>query len=430
MKIVNIVPGFGGTFYCGNCLRDSVFTQTLKQSGHEAVTLPIYLPLTMENGESNPDTPIFYGAVSIYLKQKFSVFRHMPNWMERFFNSRFLLNYAAKKAGSTRAEGMEEMTISMLQGSEGYQKEELQQLIDYLRDHEKPDVVHLSNALLLGLARKIRTELNIPVVCSLQDEDVWVDAMREKYKDKVWQVLSEKVQHTDAFIAVSKFFADIMQEKMNIPDDKLHIIPIGVEPRNYTIFEPAIDKPVVGYLSRLNDENGFEVLVDAFLILKEIPEFKHLKLRATGGYTGDDKKFIKKQAKKIEKKGYCNDFQIIKDFRTKYLHRFFHGMSVLSVPVLKGEAFGLYQLEALASGIPLLQPKLGAFPEIIANTKGGRIFNPNTPEALAEELAKMLTNKEALMQMSLDGRKAIEEQYNTTLLTEKMIQVYEQITNL
>ena len=49
MKIVNIVPGFGGTFYCGNCLRDSVFARTLKKVGHDVVVLRIYLPLNAEN---------------------------------------------------------------------------------------------------------------------------------------------------------------------------------------------------------------------------------------------------------------------------------------------------------------------------------------------------------------------------------------------
>ena len=172
MKIINIVPGFGGTFYCGNCLRDSGFTQALQSLGHEAHTLPIYLPLFTGKEQNENSTPVFYGAVNIYLKQNYSIFRHMPAWLYRFFNSASILKYAAKKAGSTRAHGLEEMTLSMLRGHEGYQKEELQMLIDYLRDYEKPDVVHLSNALLLGLAHKIKNELGIPVVCSLQDEDL------------------------------------------------------------------------------------------------------------------------------------------------------------------------------------------------------------------------------------------------------------------
>ena len=238
MKIVNIIPGFGGSFYCGNCLRDSVFVKTLKTMGHDAVMLPIYLPLSTENTNNSDGTPVFYGAVNIYLKQNFTFLRHMPGWLERFFDSKPILRYAAKKAGSTRAAGLEAMTISMLKGSEGFQSEELQILIDFLKNHEKPDLVHLSNALLLGLAEKIRKDLNIPVVCSLQDEDVWVDAMKSPYRDQVWQLMSDKAKFVDAFVAVSDFFAEKMKKNMNLPDNKVHVVHIGVNPDAYVVTPP------------------------------------------------------------------------------------------------------------------------------------------------------------------------------------------------
>lgn len=425
MKIINIVPGFGGTFYCGNCLRDSGFTKALKDLGHEAHTLPIYLPLFAEDCDNEKDIPVFYGAVNIYLKQNFPLLRKMPAWLERFFNSSAILKFAARKAGSTRAEGLEEMTFSMLRGHEGYQQDELQELITYLKEHEKPDVVHLSNALLLGLAHKIKTELGIPVVCSLQDEDVWVDAMNEQWQEKTWKTMSEKARDVDAFIAVSHFFAGIMAGKMNIPEQKLHVVHVGVDPEKYTMFKPALNPPVIGYLSRLCEENGFEILVDAFIELKKNTPFKEAKLRVSGGKTGDDLRFLKKQMKKLRKNRILQDVEFVEDYRKEALINFFDGLTVLSVPVLKGEAFGLYQLESMASGIPMVQPALGAFPEIIGATGGGVIFEPNTAKALAEKWADVFSNPEKLNQMSLDGRKAIEEKFNMMELTKKIVKVYE-----
>lgn len=177
MKIISIVPGFGASFYCGNCLRDGVFVKTLRSLGHDSVLVPVYLPLSYDKNDKSADIPVFYGAVNIYLKQNFRFLRNMPSWLERFFDSGPILKYAAGKAGSTRATGLEEMTLSMLMGSEGFQTEELTQLINYLKHREKPDIVHLSNSLLLGLVKKIREDLNVPVICSLQDEDVWIDGM-------------------------------------------------------------------------------------------------------------------------------------------------------------------------------------------------------------------------------------------------------------
>lgn len=429
MKIVNIVPGFGGTFYCGNCLRDSGFSQALRDRGHEAHTLPIYLPLFIDNKKQENDTPVFYGAVNIFLKQNYSLFRHMPAWMYRMFNSGPILKLAASKAGSTRAHGLEEMTLSMLRGHEGYQQEELQMLINYLRDHEKPDVVHLSNALLLGLAFKIKNELGIPVVCSLQDEDVWVNAMYPHYRQKVWDMMAEKGNDVDAFISVSDFFSGVMRDKMRIPDDKLHTIHVGIDPGNYRYHEPEIEKPVIGYLSRMNEENGFAVFIDAFIELRKNPKFSKVKLRVSGGSTSDDKRFIRRQMKKLRQSNLEHDIEFIEDYSKAALDSFFSGLTFLSVPVLKGEAFGLYQLESLASGIPLVQPALGAFPEIINTAGGGTVYEPNTPKALAMKWQEVLSQPEKIKDMSRSGHAAIAEKFNLAKLTSKIINVYSGILN-
>lgn len=429
MKIVNIVPGFGGTFYCGNCLRDSGYTKSLIDLGHDAMMLPIYLPLTMEHGVKEDENPIFYGAVNIYLKQNFKLFRKMPKWLERFFNSSPILRYAAKKAGSTRTEGLEEMTISMLNGSQGNQDKELQELIDFLKTHEKPDVVHLSNALLLGLAKQIREQLQIPVVCSLQDEDVWVDAMNDFYQKKVWDLMAERAKDADAFIAVSDYYAAEMKRKMHIPDEKIHVVHIGIVQNLYKPSVPVQKPQAIGYLSRMYKEHGFGILIDAFIKLRENPEFKNVKLKLSGGMTADDKSFVNKQFKKLKKNKLWQDVEIIDDFKTELLSKFYKKLTLLSVPVLKGEAFGTYQIESLACGIPLVQPSLGAFTEIIETTGGGVLYEPNTPEALAEKWAEVLSDSEKIQQMSESGRKSVMENFTTDVLTQKILKVYENVTS-
>jgi len=423
MKIVHIVPGFGGAFYCGNCLRDSAVVASLKQAGHEAVTLPMYLPLGKNDYVNADGIPVFYGAVNIFLKQ-YPVFRHMPKWFENLMNSPAILSFAAKKSGSTRASGLEELTESMLLGEQGHQSQELRQLTDFLKYHEKPDIVHFSNALLLGLARQVREELKVPVVYSLQDEDVWVDAMHAEHQSKIWQLLAEKAKDVDAFVAVSEFFARVMQKRMSIPDEKLHVLHIGVDPDSFTFSEPAGNPQAIGFVSRICEENGFEVLIDAFIMLKADPAFANLKLSATGGSTGDDASFIQKQINKLKQKNIAGDFEILPEFTPTALRDYFKTITVLSVPVLKGEAFGLYQLQALASGIPLVQPELGAFPEIINFSRGGVTYQPNTALALAGKLAEVLTNTDKLNAMSLAGRKSIEDHFNISKLSLKMVDIY------
>ena len=130
MNIIQIIPGSGGSFYCGNCLRDSKFVEALRKKGHQVIKVPMYLPLYSDEHDIG-DIPVFYGAISIYLKQLFPVFRKAPAWFDRLLNTKPVLKLAASMAGSTDAKGLDEMTISMLMGEDGKQQEELE--IQYSR---------------------------------------------------------------------------------------------------------------------------------------------------------------------------------------------------------------------------------------------------------------------------------------------------------
>jgi glycosyltransferase involved in cell wall biosynthesis len=265
------------------------------------------------------------------------------------------------------------------------------------------------------------------VVYSLQDEDVWVDAMAPSWREIIWQLMREKSLDVDAFIAVSDFFAGIMKDKMGIPDEKMHVVHIGVRPENYSFSQPAHSPPAIGYLSRICEENGFEILIDAFIRLKADPRFDKLKLKVTGGMTNDDKPFLHRQLKKLTDYKIQHDIEIIHDFNLKSLQAFFSSITVLSVPVLHGEAYGLYQIEAMASGVPLVQPALGAFPEIIELSGGGVLYSPNNPDALASKLAQVLSDPVALEQMSRLGRKSVEEKFDCRKLTNQMVEVYTRV---
>jgi len=251
--------------------------------------------------------------------------------------------------------------------------------------------------------------------------------MSDQHRRIIWKLLADNAREVDAFIPVSRYFADVMSERMQIPEQKIHIIPIGIEPEKYSYHEPVFQAPAIGYLSRVCEENGFGILVDAFIRLKSDTRFSKLKLIATGGFTNDDRKFIRKQVSKLKAMGVEEDLEIVHDFTPATRSAFFSKLTVLSVPVLKGEAFGLYQLEALASGIPLVQPALGAFPEIINSTGGGKTYQPNSPESLAVALAELLTDRETLLKMSTSGLESVHKQYNSQLLTQRMISVYQHV---
>jgi glycosyltransferase involved in cell wall biosynthesis len=427
MNILQIIPGSGGNFYCGNCLRDDKFYLAMKKQGHQVTKLPMYLPLFSDEHDIN-EIPVFYGAISIYLKQLYPIFQKAPAWIDRILNSKPMLKLAASMAGSTNAKGLEDMTISMLMGEEGKQKEELKRMVNWMSENLQADVIHLSNALLLGLAPQLKQKFpNAIIVCSLQDEDVWVDAMKDSFRNKIWNLMSEKSESVDGFIAVSKFYANVSQEKIKLPQQKLFINHLGVDPNEYNVSDFYTKPRNIGYISRMCKENGFDIIVDAFILLKNKQEFKDVKLILTGGSTSADKQTIKEAERKLKKANIWVDVEFHDDFDGTGRHDFFKKVQVVSVPVKNGEAFGLYLLESMASGVPVVQPKLGAFPEIIKESNGGVIYNNNTPQELANELAKLLSNKENLYLLSQNCRKGIEKSFNIANQTDNLIDIYNQL---
>ncbi len=424
MKIAHIIPGSGGSFYCGNCMRDSKYIRALKDLGHQVIKVPLYLPL-FEDAHDLDEVPVFYGAVNLYLKQQFPIFRHMPAFIEHALDSKGVLEMAARKAGSTRAKGLEEMTISMLLGEDGNQKEELERLVDWLADEAKPDLIHLSNALLLGLAHRIKQRMNVAIVCSLQDEDVWVDAMDDHYRQKVWNLMSERGNDVDVFIPVSHFFSAEIHKRMVIPENKVIPVHIGVDTEDYAPKNIVAKELVIGYLSRMCEENGLAVLVDAFILLRRNPEYSAVKLKITGGKTGDDTHFIKEQKHKISKAGLDDDVFWVEEFEGEERQKFFDSVRLISVPVLNGEAFGLYMLEAMASGIPMVQPHLGAFSEVIELSGGGVIYGENKPELLADALGSLIIDDKKLQELSTAGIAGVKAHFDIHAQARKMVKVYE-----
>lgn len=426
MNIIQIIPGSGGSFYCGNCLRDSKYVDALRKLGHDVIKIPMYLPLFSEETET-ADIPIFYGAISTYMKQVYPIFRKAPKWVDKLLNSKPMMKMAASMAGSTRAKGLEDMTISMLLGEQGEQKEELDKMVDWIVEHCQPDVIHISNALLLGLAKRLKEKTGVPVLCSLQDEDVWVNAMKPQFHQKIWDLMHERAKDVDALVAVSNYFADTMKNRMNISGEKVHTFYLGVDVEDYP-FIPVKDKPRnVGYISRMCHKDGFDIVMDAFIELKKKPGFDDVKLIATGGLTGDDKKFLKEQKQKIKDSNLENAFEIIEEFEGNTRHNFFKKVSMVSVPVRIGEAFGMYLLESMASGVPVVQPSLGAFPEIVEISGGGINYMPNSPEKLSETWAELLNNPDKLEELSEAGYKGTKEKFNIHNHAEEIVGLYESL---
>ena len=425
MNIVQITPG-AGAMYCGNCFRDNALVAELRRLGHDVTMVPLYLPLTLDEEDQSANTRIFFGGISVYLEQKSSLFRHSPHWLRRLLASRKLLAKVAGRAASTRAGEVGDMLISMLRGEEGRQARELEELIAWLKTQPKPDVVCLSNALLVGLARRLKYDLNTRVTCTLQGEDVFLDALPDTHRAKAWALLSERAKDVDGFIAPSRYFGDLMGKRLGLPPEKVSVVRNGISLDGYQVQSPkpkvqSPSAPVIGCLARMCPEKGLDTLVEAFIMLKQRGKVPRLKLHIGGSCGPGDEAFVKSLRKQLAEAGFIGEAAFFPNLSRVEKISFLEALTVFSAPANYGEAFGLYVIEAMAAGVPVVQPRSGAFPEIIEATGGGLLCERGDPKSLADSIETLLLDHPRARALGEAGQRAVFERFSVAAMAKESL---------
>ena len=414
MHILYIQPGSGGSFYCQNCLRDLSVGRALSNAGHEVTMLPLYLPATAHTPEPE-DAPIFYSAVTLYLRHKYRWMRRLPRHWFRPLDSWPVLKMAARMAGSTSANGLEDLTLSMLKGMEGQQAEELTLLaewIEALPPGSRPDLIILSNALLAGLAERLKIAAQAPVICWLQDEHVWFDAMHDSLRHAVLRAMRADAAHIDRFIAVSEYYRIRMSEMLKIDSHRIDVVYPSLNAADYQVSDVRRKPRKIGFLSRMAASEGFHILVDAFIELRKNPRFNDVTLAATGG-SAPERSFMRRQLKKLRAAGLGGDVAISPVRFSADRKGFLSELTILSVPGgATPEAFGYYAIEAMAAGVPVVLPAQGAFPEFVTTESGGVLVDEMSADKLAAALSALLDNPARLTELSRNARRAALQLFN------------------
>lgn len=425
MRIVHITPGAGG-MHCGNCFRDNALVKALRDAGHDTLMIPLYLPMTLDEEDQSAGTPIFFGGINVYLEQKSSFFRSTPRWLKQLLDRPALLRWASGKAAKTRAADVGELTISMLRGEEGNQARELEELIAWLKPGGRPNIICLSNALLCGLARRLKQAFRVPVVCFLQGEDSFLDQLPETHRARAWATLKERARDIDLFVAPSAYFAGLMQERLGLSDSRVRIVHNGLNLQGFSQAPPPA-VPTLGYFARMCREKGLDTLVDAFIHLRLHTDLKTLRLRVGGSCGPADHSFVSSLQEKLVDAGLGADCEFLRNVSREEKQGFYRSLTVMSVPARFGEAFGLYLIEAMASGVPVVQPRVAAFPEIVAVSGGGVLCEPEDPVALAEQIHSLLKDPSRHASIARAGRQSALAEFNVERMAEKLAELYAEL---
>lgn len=416
--------------YCGSCLRDNALASVLLARGHEVVLAPIYTPtLTDERNVSR--SKVFFGGISVYLEQHVPLFRRTPWLLDRLWDSAPMLKLASKRQIKVDPSVLGGMTVSMLRGSEGHQRKEIQKLVHWLKQEPTFDAINLPFTLLIGLARPLRDALGVPIACTMQGEDLFLENLQEPWKTQSIELIRGKVGDVDLFLPVSDYYRRFMSGYLGIADEKMKVVPLGISLGGY---EPDVarpvrardDRPAVGFFGRIAPEKGLHVLVEAYHRLKQKTAMP-LRLVA-GGYLGPEhKEYFDGVLKRVSELGLSDEFTYAGSPDRAGKQQLLRTFDVMSMPATYDEPKGLTLLEAMASGVPVVEPARGSFTEIVEKTGGGLLVPPDDPDALAQGLFRVLTDRPLAAELSSRGAIGVRAHYSVDVMADAAEAAYRHV---
>jgi glycosyltransferase involved in cell wall biosynthesis len=426
MRIAYITAG-AGMMYCGSCLRDNTLAQALMKAGHDVLLIPTYTPTRSDEPNVSSER-IFMGGINIYLQQHFGFFRNSPPSLDRLLDYKPLLKFVTRLGLSVDPANLGDLTVSMLRGSSGFLSKEILKLTRFIAKEASPEIVNLPNSLLIALAPAIKAELNVPICCTLQGEELFLDSLSEPFRSRSIQIIREQAKHVDAFIAVSHFGAQSMADYLGIARHQIRVVPLGI---NFDGFGPAAnvqDQPfTIGYLARIAPEKGLRVLCNAYQILRSRKNLPPSRLWAAGYLPPEHKSYLAEIQNDMDAKGLADQFLYHGELDRLGKQNFLKSLSVFSVPEPYEDPKGLFLLEAMASGIPVVQPRRGAFSEIIENTGGGLLVEPDNPDALAQKFFDLWNDPAGRMELGARGHQGVRTHYSATKMAETALAVYQSL---
>lgn len=426
MPTIAYLTAGGAGMFCGSCLRDNTLAGALGALGCDVQLIPLYTPIRTDE-EDHSSGQVFFGGINVYLEQKLPLFARVPRIFVRWLDHPRVINAIASWGIKTSGRQLGELTLAVLRAEDGPLHGEVERLVGWLRDHVRPDLVNLSNLLIAGCVPAIRRELNVPVIVTLQGDDLFIDELPEPYRAEALTELRRLAADVDAFIVFSRYYADFMADYFQVPRDRFHLVPMGIKTDDYLAVEtPAASNvaPTVGYFARLSQAKGLHVLFDAFLELRRMTGTERARLKVAGWLPPAERRWVERQFRRLRGAGVGDDFHYAGVLERREKLTFLRSLDVLSVPTVYHEPKGIFVLEALASGVPVVEPAHGAFPELLTATGGGRLVPPDDPQALATALNDLLTNPAARRELARQGRERVLSQFTAQRMAAETLDVY------
>lgn len=408
-------------------MRDNRVAATLIAQGRDVVLIPLYTPLRTDETDVSR-APVYYGGINVFLQQHVPVFRHAPSWLMRILDSPAVLHQAMRFSANTDPAALGSLTVSVLKGEHGAQQRELIKLVDGLRSI-KPDLITLPNLMFVGVVRSLKAALHVPVLCTLSGEDIFLDELPEPYRRGAFDLIRERGRDVDGFISTTEYFADHASTHFGLPRDRVHVVPLGIHAEDFA--DPAHPPPApftIGYLARICPAKGLAGLCEALVQLRKGGRDCRVRVAGylgAGSRAGGDRPYLEGVRNYLHRHQADEAFEYLGEVSRTEKIAFLRSLHAFSVPTVYHEAKGVYILEALAAGVPVVQPRHGSFPELIEATGGGLLYDPTGPEALATAIARLMDDTVLRRRLADQGRQAVRRSFTDVVMADRTWALFE-----
>ena len=383
--------------YCGSCFRDNGLAAELIARGHDVTLIPVYTPTrTDETNVSRPD--VLFGGISVYLQQYSALFRRTPRFLDRLWDSPRVIEAFAGRGISPDARVLGEMTISTLQGEQGVLRKEFEKLIEWTKDEPPPDVINLPNSLLIAMAAPLKRAFRRPVLCTLQGEELFLSELAAPYRDRAVALIRDQVRHVDQFIAVSEYCAEFMTRYLSDSRGP-HVGRAARHQHGWVRAPPA--RPIETRSIASGTSRGLRRrkactswprrTCDSGVGGRCTHRVARGRLHGAGSSRLSREGARRPQAGRSGRRVHVPrragprreagvSAQPERAVRSRHLRR----------------AEGDVPARVDGGGVPVVQPRRGAFTEVVEKTGGGLLVAPDDPEALADGLHRLWSGSRAV----------------------------------
>ena len=296
----------------------------------------------------------------------------------------------------------------------------LVQLAAQLGDWQ-PDVIHAHDWLVGWAGDTLKTLLRAPLVATIHATE------RGRHGGHLPPGLPGTINSVEwwlayqarEIIACSRFMVREVVQNFELPSEKVHLVPNGVDPERWGASSASLSserEPLVVAWGRIQYEKGFQVLGRAISELRHrIPGIRCV-IAGRGSY-------LPELQTQIDMEGASDIVQLAGFVPDDELHALLQRASCVVIPSLY-EPFGIVALEGMAAGAPTIVARTGGLSEIVDGTGAGMLFEPGNHHELADRIAEVVADPAAGDRMRSNAAELLRRTYTWDAIATETTAVY------